>query len=96
MKIAKTELLGAGLALSALMAWNVALAQVVTPAAKPAQVAQATMGITTTIAGTAAPAQAEGALGATNAAIAGGFVALTGVAALSGLSSKATAAASGT
>ena len=99
-KIAKTGIAGTGLALSALLAWSVAVAQsqsvTPVPAAAPAQVAQATMGITPIIAGTAGPAQVEGGLAATNAAIAGGFVAATGFLAASGLSGKVTGGGTGT
>ena len=72
--ILRAGIVGTGVALSALLAWNIALAQsqsvTPTPAAKPpqtapapAQVAQATTGMTTTITGTAGTAAVEGAFG---------------------------------
>jgi len=98
----RIAIVGTGIAFSALLAWSFAIAQsqtvnpapaAKTPATAPAQVAQSTMGITPSIAGTAGTAQVVegGAFGFTNAAIGVGFVSVTGAAALSGATSKTTA-----
>jgi len=80
----KISIVGTGLALSALFAWSIALAQSqsVTPAPAvkaPTQIAQGTTGITTTITGTAGTAAIEAGFGVlgegTVLAIGGGIIA---------------------
>ena len=66
--MSKISIVGTGLALSALLAWSMALAQsqTVTPAPAvkaPTQIAQGTTGITTTITGTAGTAAIEAGFG---------------------------------
>jgi hypothetical protein len=73
-----SRILTTGLVLSAFLACNIALAQSVTPAAKPpqkepAKVAQATTGISTTITGTAGIAATESGVGGIGAGTALGI-----------------------
>jgi len=84
----KISIVGTGLALSALFAWSIALAQsqsvtpapaVKAPTQAPTQIAQGTTGITTTITGTAGTAAIEAGFGVlgegTVLAIGGGIIA---------------------